>query len=405
LKLQIRYTIVVISLFALVVTGCGNKGQNSSGSPSGSAAETTQQGQAQLDYWPTKGWKSTPPEQQGMDSNTIANVVNTFKDHNLHSFVVVRNGYIVAEGYNSTSDVNKLHEQFSVTKSIVSALAGKAIAENKLKGTDTLVAEYLPQFRDDERKAKITLEQLLTMTSGLEWNNQQEASSIEMMGSPDWIQYMANKPVVTEPGTAFNYSNGVAHLLSAALQKATGQLTSDYAAKTLFAPLGITDTTWKQDPNGITIGGWGLSMTTRDLAKLGLLYLKEGTWEGHEVLPKQWIHSSISKKVAQKYADKTQGGYGYFWWIKQVGTEAPLNKEMFYAAGSGGQRIFVVPDDGLVIAVNSANDKEALMPEQFASYMVQAIKSDKPLSKNETGVSNLNSVLESMKQTSDQAGL
>jgi CubicO group peptidase (beta-lactamase class C family) len=336
-------------------------------------------------YWPTEGWRTATPESQGMDSAVIADTFEAFRNRNVHSIVIIRNGYLIAETYNESTDTGTLQDVRSVTKSIASALTGIALSEHKFKSIDQKLAEFFPELANVPLKSEIMIKHLLYMTSGLEWNNEDDQSSKDMMYSSDWIQNILEHSSLNKPGAIFNYSNGDAHLLSAVLQKATGESLYDYAKSRLFAPLGIMNVNWNHDPQGYSIGSWAVGITLRDMAKIGLLYLKEGIWDGKTIIPKEWIRESLTKRVWLNYSDGRQGGYGYFWWLKPLAQGLLENGtkqyDTFYAAGSGGPRIFVVPELQLILAA-TATSSDPEMPEQLLNRVVRAIRSDRSVAVN-----------------------
>lgn len=327
-------------------------------------------------YWPTEGWKTATPEAQGMDSTLLANTMESFRNRNVHSMVIIRNGYLVAEAYNENTHADIPQDVRSVTKSITSALIGIAISEQKLKSAEQRLAEFFPELDKDPMKSEIMIKHLLYMTSGLEWDNVNDQSTVDMMNTSDWIQHILEHSSRYKPGEKFNYSNGDAHLLSAVLQKATGESLSDYAMSRLFKPLGIANVKWSEDPNGHTIGAFAMALTVRDMAKIGMLYLKEGKWDGKTIIPKQWIRESLINRIWLNYADGSRGGYGYYWWMKAMDREliegGTKKYDTFYAAGSAGQRIFAVPELQLIVAA-TANSPDVQMPEQLLNSVVQSI--------------------------------
>ncbi|MGG1517995.1 serine hydrolase [Paenibacillus oryzisoli] len=335
--------------------------------------------------WPTNGWPSSTPEAQGLFSATLAKTFEVFHNQGVHSVAVIRNGVLVAEAYQPHVSAHAVQDMKSVTKSIVSALFGIALAEGHLKSPEQRLASFFPQLEQDPLKSKIRLKHLLNMTSGLDWDNVNEQSSTEMMHSDNWVDYILNRPGLHEPGNVFNYSNGDAHLISAILQLATGESMLDYAKKRLFEPLGITQVSWNDDPQGRTIGAWALALTLGDMAKLGYLFLKNGQWAGQAIIPEAWIRTAVTKRVFLNYSNGTQGGYGYYWWSKPLapglvrGSRKPI--DVHYASGSGGRRIFYVPELELVVAM-TANSADVDMPENLLNHVVQAIRGNKPLSPN-----------------------
>ncbi|KRE65584.1 serine hydrolase domain-containing protein [Paenibacillus sp. Soil750] len=351
-------------------------------SPLRSSMEATSRPSAQ---WPAHGWPTSTPEAQGLYSATLAKTFDVFHDHGVHSIAVIRNGVWVADACKEGIQSGILQDMKSVTKSVTSALIGIALAEGKLKTIEQRLATFYPELENDPLKSKIQLKHLLSMTSGLSWNNDQEESSTEMMHAPDWVAYILNRPAQHEPGVVFNYSNGDAHLLSAVLGKVTGMSMFEYAKSRLFEPLGITNVNWNHDHNGITIGAWALALSLEDMAKIGLLYLNEGKWEGKSIIPQSWIRTSFMKRITLNYSNGTQGSYGYYWWTKSLAKG--LNKgsrkevEIFYASGSGGRRIFGIPELKMIVAL-TANTGDVDMPESLLHHVVQAVRSNKQLSEN-----------------------
>ncbi|CAN7743253.1 serine hydrolase [Paenibacillus sp. LjRoot153] len=336
-------------------------------------------------HWPTHGWPTSTPEAQGLYSATLAKTFEVFHNQGVHSIAVIRNGVWVADACKEGIGSDIPQDMKSVTKSVTSALFGIALGEGKFKSPEQRLAAFFPELDKDPLKSKIRLKHLLSMTSGLSWNNDQEQSSTEMMHASDWIAYILNRPAQHEPGAVFNYSNGDAHLLSAVIEKVTGMSMFEYAKSRLFEPLGITNVTWNHDHQGITIGAWALALSLADMAKLGLLYLNEGQWEGKSIIPQSWIRTSLMKRITLNYSNGTQGSYGYYWWTKSLakGFNRGSRKEMdiFYASGSGGRRIFGIPELKLIVAL-TANSGDVDMPESLLHHVVQAVRSNKQLAEN-----------------------
>lgn len=299
-------------------------------------------------------WKPLPPEEQGMNSDTLGKVVDYIENWDLdfHSVLVVRNGYIVLEEYFGYYNQDTLHEIYSCTKSVTSALVGIAIHEGYISGVDERVLDYFPEknfANSDARKHNMTLEHLLTMTTGLdwpEWSIPYGRGNIfaEWVNSPDWVQFVLDRPMVLTPGTQFNYNSGASHILSAVLQKATGETTISYANRHLFAPLGISTVTWRADPQGINAGGMYIQMKPRDMAKFGYLYLSNGSWDGKRIIPAEWVE--ISTRKHYDMGESAVVDYGYQWWIYYSKHPAI---DAYAAVGYSGQRIFVIPDQRMVV--------------------------------------------------------
>ena len=301
-----------------------------------------------------------------MDEQPLAQMVEAIKKQDLKvdSVLVIRHGYIVAENYFSKGQGDP-HVLFSCTKSFVSALVGIAMAKGYIKGVDQPVGNFFPGrtfAQSDPRKQAMTLENLLTMTSGLDWT-EGDPVYIQMVRSADWVQFVLDKPVVEEPGRHFNYCSGCSHVLSAIVQGTTGTPTLDFARANLFGPLGITRVDWQSGSNRVANGGWGLSLTSRDMAKLGYLYLNGGVWDGQQVVPAGWVKTSVEKHVA------TGGAldYGYQWWTYPA-------LDAYTARGRGGQLIFVIPRlDMVVVFTANLNDDKALF-DLIEKYIVPAAR-------------------------------
>jgi hypothetical protein len=247
----------------------------------------------------------------------------------------------------------------------------------------------------DKEKKAITLEDLLTMTSGLDCNENREPGKAFMEASQNWVQFMLDQPVIARHGTKFNYCTGAVQLLSAVLQKATGMSARQFANQNLFAPLGIEpalEARWPSDPQGVTIGGYGLALTPSEMAKLGTLFLNQGQWEGKKVVPADWVATSTTSHVNRD--DKE--GYGYLWWIDPQG-------QWYAALGRGGQHIFVYPAENLVVVftANLPYTNEAdLIPlrELLDQYILPAVKSNRSLPANPEGLTRLEAGIQVLAQ-------
>lgn len=318
-------------------------------------------------YWPTEAWRVAAAEEQGLDAALLQQMLATIDEQrlNIDSVVVVRNGYIVTEKYYTPYKQDTIHELYSVTKSVVSALVGIAIQEGYINSVDDPVLDFFPErifANDNALKRSITLEHLLTMSSGLEWDFD------EMVYTRDWVQYVLDQPMYTEPGTEFYYSSGNAHVLSAIIQDTSGLNTLDFAQQYLFDPLGIFDIRWQLDFNDIPKGGWGLAMKPRDMAKLGYLYLNQGVWDGQQIIPAEWIESSTERYIQVPEPLEPWDLYmGYLWWLHEDGPYA--------AHGMKGQFIYVIPESDLVVVFTSnITDAKFVHPQLLIrEYIIPAV--------------------------------
>jgi CubicO group peptidase (beta-lactamase class C family) len=243
-----------------------------------------------------------------------------------------------------------MHSMQSVSKTVTSVIYGIAIMRGDFKaGLDAPVLKFFDAARVknvDDRKRRMTLKNVLTMTTGLEWNedvpyDDPRSDSSLMEATDDWVQYVIDKPMAAEPGKVFNYSSGATELLAYIFQKETGQDIDDYGDKYLFTPLGIKHH-WKRTYLGVVDTEGGLYLNGEDLAKIGYLYLHGGMWEGKQIVSKEWVKESLTP-----YIDAREGSepfkYGFKWWLYPVG-----EKFVWMARGFGGQRLMVFPDENLI---------------------------------------------------------
>jgi CubicO group peptidase (beta-lactamase class C family) len=368
-----RALLVLHWLLALLMAGCAQSSPAaappSAPNPPGAAPSSAPNPpSASESYWPTAGWRTSPPEAQGMDSQKLAQLLQAIRQEqlNLHSLLIIRNGYIVSETYFQPYTAQTDHEVYSVTKSVVATLVGIAIDKRYIDSVNQPVASF---FRGDTfqqpgaGKDAMTLEDLLTMRSGLDWQEDDSAFR-HMYQSSDWVRFVLDTPMREQPGQQFRYCSGCSHLLSAIIQRRTGMNTHDFAQQNLFEPLGIHSVTWEQDRQGISIGGWGLQLTPRDMAKLGYLYLHAGKWDGQRIVSAMWVKAAVEPHTA---TDSKLGlGYGYQWW-----TYRPLGA--YAALGRDGQTIFVIPDRQLIIVTTAeVNGHEAIF-KLIEQYIVPAV--------------------------------
>lgn len=244
------------------------------------------------------------------------------------SCVVYKGESVIFEYYKNRKAKEKPFKINSVTKSITSALFGIAIEQGYIENEDVAIGHYFEDM--DSTKKNITIRHLLTMSSGLKWPGNEA-----MIPSKNWVRFVLEQPVESEPGRYMKYSCGNSHLLSAILQKATQMNTVDFAKKNLFGPLGIEDFKWYQDAHGIAIGGFSMAMKTEDMLKFGLLYLHDGKWNSKQLVPAEWIDKSTRSLAVEETS------YGYHWWILRDKNTLSEEDKTFYAMGMGGQYIFV----------------------------------------------------------------
>ena len=268
----------------------------------------------------------------------------------------------------------ELHTLQSVTKSVTSILLGIALDLNDSYNTETKVMPFFKDYEIDSkdiRKNEITIEDLLSMRSGLEWNEddytdpKNDCDLLEK--SDEWIQYILNKPTDTIPGTKFEYNSGASVLLGKITRSITGKRIDKWAEEKLFEPLGITDYYWKETPDGEIDTEGGLFLTTEDLAKIGTLFLNKGKWNNKQIVSENWVSSSINPIVdSVDPENESETGYGYQWWIPQ---HKNGKSQIFAGIGYGGQYLMVAPEYNLIIVFNgwNINDK----PEKSTRKVLQ----------------------------------
>lgn len=318
------------------------------------------------DYWPTDEWETSSPEEQMMDSEKLDNLLAHIEEEQLpiDSVLVIRHGYLVQEQYFQNYTRNKLHQVWSVTKSFTSALIGIAKEEGYLT-LDQKVLDFFPErnfSHIDPRKQAITIEHLLTMTSGLNWPGEGIMGAF-WIPSEDPVEFVLNRTMEHNPGEVFTYNSGATHILSAILQKVTGKTTLAYAQEKLFEPLGMGNLTWEHDQLGIYFGGHGLALTPRDMARFGYLYLNNGTWEEEQqFVPRTWVNQSTNKYIQ---VDESTD-YGYLWWLYP-------ERGLYAAQGFMGQRIFVLPEYDLLIVFTGALFDATIYFELIDQYILSAL--------------------------------
>ncbi len=343
-------------------------------------------------------WEISSPEKEGVDPQILDSIHNDILDGQyglLDHMLLVRNGKIIIDNhydhdyqtlsqqYDTTNhqynydhpnwhpyyNRTNLHSLQSVTKSITSILVGIAIDEGLLDIHDTtimsLFSEYQLDFHDIIQ-APISVEDLLTMRSGIKWNEEDYADSnndcVKMELSTNWIEYILNSQMDTVPGTEFVYNGGNTVLLGKILAYVTGMRIDQWAEKKLFQPLGIVDYYWKKTPNGEIDTEGGLYLKPRDLAKIGLLMINEGQFANQQILSKEWVQKSI-KPISQVTPEVT---CGYVWW----GLETINEKVEVYAAlGFGGQYLMIAPKYNMLIVFNNWNTHDP--QEKYAWHVFQ----------------------------------
>jgi CubicO group peptidase (beta-lactamase class C family) len=367
--------------------------------------------------WPTAGWTKATPETQGISAARFTELDRDIQSGaygNIDRVLVVRGGYLVVderyardyraisrghkgplgcgEGCSDPAAMNEfnyfhpnwhpyyqgrdIHTLQSVTKSIAATVVGIALGQKKIASVEV---PFLSFFKDrdlsrvDARLHKATLQDLLTMRSGIEWHESDRPldetnTTYQLEKSKDWIRFTLDQPMDAAPGTKWVYNSGGSQLLSGIIRTTTGRFIDDYATETLFHPLGIREFHWKKTPTGHPDTEGGLYLSAEDLAKIGLLYLRDGKWEGNRILPEGWV-----REATTRHATALPGGwaYGYQWWLTTRG-----DAEVWAGRGFGGQFLIVIPSRDIVGVVQSWNVFGGKSRPIFEPFLTALMESD-----------------------------
>jgi CubicO group peptidase (beta-lactamase class C family) len=330
--------------------------------------------------WPTKGWQTSTPEAQGMDSAALAQLVNFVGIYKQDSLLIIRHGKIVVDAYYAPYAPNIRHDLRSVTKSFIGTLTGIEVQEGLLDSVDHPIVDLFADEHisnvDDAKKA-ITVQNMLDMTSGIAWSEDAytpDETIIRMYKAPDITKFVLSQPMSDPPGARFYYNGGNPYVLSALITKKTGRDALDFARDELFKPLGISSVRWRDpDAQGVTDGESGLYLAPHDMAKLGYLYLHDGSWDGQQIIPSSWVD-----RARQGPVQATNGlHYGNLWWSLP-------GKDAFMALGRHSQVILVLPKLD-VIAVITGALKDGYVPKSdVIDGIAEAVKSDTSLPADST---------------------
>ncbi|HUX85570.1 MAG TPA: serine hydrolase [Chloroflexota bacterium] len=287
------------------------------------------------------------PEAQGIQSRAIQDFVAAVERevHDLHSLILLRHGTIVAEGYWEPYGPTFPHMLFSLSKSFTSTAIGFLVAEGRLSIDDHVLDFFLdetPREPSDNLRA-MRVRHLLTMNTG----HDTDPTRVVRQEGQTWSSAFLSQPVDHEPGTHFVYNSVATYMLSAILQRITGQRMIEYLQPRLFAPLGIENPTWETSPEGVDTGGWGLSIKTMDIARFGQIYLQGGIWQGERLLPEAWVAAATARQVPNGPSANPdwEQGYGYQFWRCRHGA--------YRGDGAFGQFCLVMPDQDSVLAITS----------------------------------------------------
>ncbi len=318
------------------------------------------------------------PEAQGVSSIEILDFLEAVgkSRQEFHSFMLIRHGQVIAEGWWSPYAANLNHMLYSLSKSFTSTAVGLAVTEGQLKVEDPVISFFPNDLPGSisENLAALRVKHLLTMSVGHE-----EDSTPIITKTDNWVATFLALPIKNPPGSAFLYNSGASYMLSAIVQKLTGQKVIDYLEPRLFEPLAIKGMTWETCPRGINTGGWGLAIQTEGLAKFGQMYLQKGAWNGRQILPAGWVEEATTFKIQQpaaagqnlEEAKKTNDwlqGYCYQFWRSR--------HNAYRADGAFGQYTFVLPDQDAVICITGESGNMAGEFDLIWQYLLPALKAN-----------------------------
>ncbi len=346
-------------------------------------------------YTATTSLERNTPEAEGVSSEAILTFLDSADAsiHEFHSIMILRHGKVIAEGWWTPYSPDLRHTLYSTSKSFTSTATGFAVNEGFISVEDK-VADFFPNDLPEVVSpflAEMTIKDLLTMSVGMDPD-----PTFRRMSDSNWISAFLHTPVLYEPGTRFLYNSLATYMLSAIVQKETGEKIVDYLTPRLFEPLGIEGMDWEEDPMGINTGGWGLRLKTEDMAKFGQLLLQKGDWNGDQIISSEWVEEATTFKIdqypgarqSQRDSSDWLQGYCYQFWR--------CRNNAFRADGAYGQYIIVMPDQDAVVAITSESSNMQDQINLVWKYILPAFQSG-PLPANAEAADRLKSRLASLK--------
>jgi CubicO group peptidase (beta-lactamase class C family) len=344
----------------------------------------------------TSSLPRSTPEAEGVASDAIVRFLDAAgrSKTEFHSFMLLRHGKVIAEGWWDPYRADLKHTLYSCSKSFTATAVGFAVQEKKLSLSDKVVSFFPNDLPDTVSKflSQLTVKDVLIMSDG------QEPDPTHPVGTThtNWIKGFFETPIVHEPGSVFLYNSLGTYMLSAVVQKVTGQKVVEYLKPRLFDPLGITGMDWEMDKQGINTGGWGLRLKTEDMAKFAQLFLQKGKWNGKQILPASWIEEASTKKILQspdapqskKDSSDWLQGYCYQMWR--------CRHNAFRGDGAFGQFMIVMPEQDAVLAITAESPDLQGEINLVWDYLLPAFKSDK-LPADDAGAARLKGKISSLR--------
>jgi len=340
-------------------------------------------------YWPGAEWRTAQPQQVGLDPAALGALVGRIRNGSIpfiNSVVIVRQGYVVVEEYFNGSSRGDVHTMQSVSKSVTSLLVGIAADQGKLQVGDS-VLHFFPEYTTlqnlDDRKRAVTVRDLLTMRSGIDfYEDPYPGSPLQLLNDShdDWVRMVLDRPMNDAPDGHWQYNSGGPIVLAAAVRATTAMPFETFAHTNLFGPIGITTEHWFRSPfDGLPHAGGGLSLRALDLARVGYLVLREGRWGDRQIISTAWLAASTAPiSLRPRTFGSHETDYGFLWWLLPLdgqGSTSEQGNVIYTCAGARGQWLFVTPALDLVIAVTGASDMTFnAAPDFLYSAILPAIR-------------------------------
>jgi CubicO group peptidase (beta-lactamase class C family) len=369
-----KYGLLALSFSLLFGCGGGGSGENAAPAP---VVETP----TSTNWQPTASadWQVSTATAEGLNSTLLDQAYQAGRNENgLYAVLVAKRGLLVGEAYYSNKTANDLLHLRSVTKTLMSTLIGIAIADRKIQSIDQPISDFLRADYGSllNNKANISIRHLLTMSSGISWDESTLSGYTDWETAADPTRYVLERALLNSPGLQFNYNSGASHLLSVILTKATGVSTESYAQSKLFTPLGISRWNWPKLRDGFTNGAAGLQLTARDLTKLAVMWQQQGRWQQQQLVPASYLMTAAEPQLALRSAvgGLNLSGYGLLWWLG-----ADNGRALQLAWGYGGQFALTLPAQDVTVLVMGNNvpanvrDQERRLMELVVQKILPAI--------------------------------
>jgi CubicO group peptidase (beta-lactamase class C family) len=319
--------------------------------------------------WPTQGWEQSAPEAEGMSSAALGQLNGVCAEYGCQAVVVTRHGRVVWEHYGDGQTADSTYIGYSTAKSVTSALVGIAIEEGLIESIDQKASDFVEEWRGTDKEG-ITLRHLMSLTSGLEWAEGYSGSNdvTSMVASDDHVRYVLERPVAVPPGERFLYSTGDPAVLSRVLQVATGKTAEAYAREKIFGVIGMERAAWPADRAGQTLTYCCVITSARDFAKFGYLYLRQGAWDGRQVVPEAWVAETT--RPSQEMFPQ----YGLLWWVPDL---AGAPDDTFMARGIQARHVYVIPSlDIVAVRIGTVDRPGDADLNAFIAPIVEAVIDD-----------------------------